>query len=376
MPLALPFLAVLAASAAPLAPAVPLAPAAPALAAPAPLPSELPSDLPAPLTELLRHGRFTGTPASFRIIALSSVADACAARAAAEPGPARACLTRTLELARKTRPASLRLDAPDARHGLWLSHLALVLGAGDPGGACLDAALHRRVAEALAQRSLAEPLAHVPSYPDVRARWPADQSATLAALARYDRAHGTQLLGAPLRRYAAVLAEHTARAARADSLPPSELTGAIATGPLPRGCALSFTVRYLAEADAPAARALWQRYRAAFLVDGPLVSGFREWPPGVERPADADSGPIVLGIGTAASALGIAAARAMGDEALAARLEATADRVTAAGGALSAQLARAAGSTLAAALRASARAVSPSPSSPAPPPTPPPPRTP
>ena len=58
-------------------------------------------------------------------------------------------------------------------------------------------------------------------------------------------------------------------------------------------------------------------------MPGGLV-GFREWPRGVERPADMDSGPIVFGIGTAASALAIGAARAQGDEVLATRLESAA----------------------------------------------------
>ncbi len=52
--------------------------------------------------------------------------------------------------------------------------------------------------------------------------------------------------------------------------------------------------------------------------------GFREWPVGRERAADDDSGPIVEGVGAAATGLSIGAARAMGDEALALRVEATA----------------------------------------------------
>src|SRR5262249_27660688 len=156
-----------------------------------------------------------------------------------------------------------------------------------------------------ARRSLAEPLAHVPSYPTTRARWPADQSATLASLVRYDRAHGTRLAPEPLRRYEAVIESHSGK----DGLPASEVVGVTATSRLPRGCALSYMVRYLAEADPKRARALWTRYSQRFLVRHLFGTGFREWPPGIERPSDADSGPIVQGIGAAASAFGIAAAR-------------------------------------------------------------------
>ena len=62
-------------------------------------------------------------------------------------------------------------------------------------------------------------------------------------------------------------------------------------------------------------------------MDRVVLVGFREWAPGVSRRADSDSGPIVNGVGAAATALAIPAARAMGDDALARRLEATAGAV-------------------------------------------------
>ena len=248
-----------------------------------------PAELPSPVTSLLLHGRFVATKTEFRIIALSNVADACAGLATSSPREARACLERTYELALATRPNGLDLLHPDSNHGLWLSHLALVLGAADRTGKCLEAGLHERVAVELARRSLSDPLAHVPSYPGVRARWPADQSATLASLRRYDVAHGGTLSPEPARRYFTVVE----RSASKDGLPRSEVAQVTDSGRYPRGCALSFSVRYLAEVDPPRARALWQRYVAGYLVDGVLVTGFREWPKGVERAEDADSGPVL-----------------------------------------------------------------------------------
>jgi hypothetical protein len=144
-----------------------------------------------------------------------------------------------------------------------------------------------------------------------------------------------------------------------DGLPASEVVGVTPTSRLPRGCALSYTVRYLAEADPLRAQALWDRYRQRFLVEHLLITGFREWSHGTERPADADSGPIVQGVGAAASAFGIAAARAMGAENLAASLESTADLVERVGSTFSSQIAQAASSTLAAAIRVQAKLQSP-----------------
>lgn len=299
--------------------------------------------LPPAAAEALDDGRFLATPAGFRIIALSHVADGCAAQVSDDAAGARRCVERAFARALETRPEGARLD--DGRHGLWLSHLALILGDGDATGPCLDEALHRRVATGLARASLDDTTGHAPSYPHKRERWPADQAATLAGLARFDRAHGTSLAQEPRARYRAALE----RARDAAGLPWSEVSGK-GTGALPRGCALSYSIRYLSEVDPETARAWWAAYRGAYLVDRYLLIGFREWPPGVEREADVDSGPIVGGVGAAATAFGIAAARAMGDRGLAARLEATADVVSLAAG-IDGNTARAATSTLAEAIR-------------------------
>ena len=45
------------------------------------------------------------------------------------------------------------------------------------------------------------------------------------------------------------------------------------------------------------------------------MTAIREWPPGRKGKIDADTGPVVYGLGSAASGLGIAAAKANGDRA-------------------------------------------------------------
>lgn len=189
-------------------------------------------------------------------------------------------------------------------------------------------ALHARISQLLVARSLADPVAHASSYNSISLRWPADQSATLASLARYDRAHHTQLISEPLLRWKAVV---SSKMDTSRELPWSEVTGKGPGARLPRGCAQSYISRYLAEVAPALSAAWWHHYQDHFLVrPGPFV-GFREWPRGVERAGDSDSGPIIMGIGAAASAFGLAAARAQGDTLLATQLEASEDFVLATG---------------------------------------------
>lgn len=279
-------------------------------------------ELPGPVAALLGTGRWDATPYGFRIVALSFLADGCVAAARRDPAlrdAARACVDRALRLADRLRP---RGGGEPTNQGLWLSHFTLLLGARDRLGGCADPARHRALAEALAARTLREPTRHVPSYPATRLRWPADQTATLAALARHDRAHGTRLAQAPVDAWRAYV---LARAMdRKLGLPWSEVTGRGPGARSPRGCALSWQTRYLREFDPALAARWWNDYREHYLVDRVILVGFREWPPGVSRPADSDSGPIVNGVGAAATALAIPAARAMGDDLLANRIEGTA----------------------------------------------------
>ncbi len=275
-------------------------------------------ELPERLQRLLDDGKWDSTPASWRIIVLSHVADGCVGQSRAHPelkDEALTCVEATLR-----RATALRKSVD----GLHLSHLNLIYGAADQLGECADAREHARISAELVRRSLADPLKHASSYEGMRLRWPADQTVTLASLARYDAAHGTALLQQPLDAWRAVMEKHLDAKT---GLPVSEVTGMGPGATYPRGCAQSYITRYLRESDPELAAKWWAAYREHFLVRIGAVVGFREWPRGVERKGDVDSGPIILGIGTAASALGIAAAKAQGDVALAAQFEASASAV-------------------------------------------------
>jgi len=88
----------------------------------------------------------------------------------------------------------------------------------------------------------------------------------------------------------------------------------------PRGCDLSLRIMYLGLFDRDRAKTLYTRYVEHFWLERFVAAGFAEWPGGGAGFVDADSGPVLLGIGSAASAMGIGAAVVAGDEYRRARL--------------------------------------------------------
>lgn len=252
--------------------------------------------------------------AGFRPIVLSNVAEGCVVQGTDE---GRACVAAVTKMAMDPEHRPKRL----ASEGLWAAHTAIVLSAAEKLGIPVDAAFHRRLVQGLHDGTLRSATRHVPSYARFRARWPADEAAALYALWRYDRQHGTDLSVAPIAAWNAWMDEH---GATRWGLPMSEVAGGQKTGKYPRGCALSWTVRYQSRFDPERAAATWSTYKQGFLMLDSPFAGFREYPLGVDVPADVDSGPIVGGIGAAATGIGIGAAYAMHDHATAARLEASA----------------------------------------------------
>lgn len=81
----------------------------------------------------------------------------------------------------------------------------------------------------------------------------------------------------------------------------------------PRGCDLSLRLALLGPLDPILARESYARYVRTYWSDRLVLAGFREHPTGQDGAMDVDSGPILDGIGMAASAFGLVTTRVMGD---------------------------------------------------------------
>jgi len=194
-----------------------------------------------------------------------------------------------------------------------LSHLNIILGFYKlTTDSNTYAELNTHISQHLQNLSLQDSTAHIASYIGSNLRFPADQAATLFSLYLFDRNYKTQLHQEPLKMW---LTYVNTRAVNGKyNLPFSEVSGKTSYSYMPRGCALSFTIRYLSFLNKVEAKKLWITYKKEFLIDVLNYSGFREWPSGITKEADIDSGPIVMGIGTSATGLGLIASKAMNDD--------------------------------------------------------------
>lgn len=147
--------------------------------------------------------------------------------------------------------------------------------------------------------------------------WPVDSLFGFSSLQIHDRLYGT--------RYAA----HFEKWKHAVESTKDKTTGLHASflhldgrpRDVPRGCALSWSLAVLPSLDPELSKEQWARYKKHFFSCSAGVCFVREFPKGVDRKADVDSGPIINGYGMSATAFALAAARANGDTEVAAALE-------------------------------------------------------
>jgi hypothetical protein len=82
----------------------------------------------------------------------------------------------------------------------------------------------------------------------------------------------------------------------------------------PRGCALSYLVHYMGRLAPKEAQKQWELYKTHMMTRVMGKTGFREFLPDYDGAWSPDSGPIIAGVGIAATGLALNAASTIGDK--------------------------------------------------------------
>lgn len=248
----------------------------------------------------------------FAFPALALLADLERGRGARGAREAAGELVEASRQAVSSRLGDVRMLGPGAREGVYLGWLALVLARWEQvSGDTSHAAERRHVCGILRAELEALPEGGpLDSFPGIS--WPFDTIPPLVALKLSDVLDRESRSAAAIERHLVWI--ETRGNDPATGLPASHVDRHHApNGSPPRGCDLSWRVGFMKVLDESRARKLYQQYARHFWSELFLFAGFREFPVGRLGRGDADSGPIVLGIGMAATGFGLNATRAAGD---------------------------------------------------------------
>jgi hypothetical protein len=197
--------------------------------------------------------------------------------------------------------------------GYYLEHLNICIGAltrVQSGHGYEE--LNHRVSSHLVENTMKYPNFHADLHARSRMKWPADQAAILYSLWLHDRNYGTDISREPMSGWFDYINNHAVH--EPTGLYITEVIGVKKFSNIPRGCALSYLSHYVGRFAPDVAVDVWEKYKQHFLKKTLLGTGFREYPEDFQYRWTPDSGPIVMGLGAAATGIGLNAASTLNDK--------------------------------------------------------------
>ena len=195
--------------------------------------------------------------------------------------------------------------------GYYLEHLNIIAGLSCALGDREYAEVNVRISAHLNEMSLTQDNTHARLLPHVKMRWSADQAAILKSLWLCDQNHGTDFHTKPAENWLAFMSENMTDPET--GLFQTEVMRVKRYSRQPRGCALAYMAHYLESFAPEVASHQWKLFKRAMLKTRLGLTGFREYLPSYAGKWTPDSGPIVGGVGIAATGLGLKAARTLSD---------------------------------------------------------------
>ena len=261
--------------------------------------------------------RFIGKPWGQDIAALSNMAEGYLnlSKNRSSDDYATQQLTKIVELATHPKVNPYRKMLSDVGslgfHGYYLEHLNTVLGSYRLAGGQDHGELHQRISEHLFKISVQEENAHARLIPHVKMRWCADQAAIINSLWLYDKATGSNLHEEPAERWLDHVRNHCLHKT---GLVQTEVMNCKRYSKQPRGCSLAYLVHYSRSFAPDFAEEQWSLFKDYMFSKAFGFSGFREYLSGYKGGMTPDTGPIIGGLGVAASGLAMKTAAYIGDK--------------------------------------------------------------
>ena len=193
----------------------------------------------------------------------------------------------------------------------YLEHLNIILGHHHKAVGSKHRQLSQRVSEHLLTETLSHDNLHARLLPRVKMRWSADQAAIIYSLWLHDANNGTDYSARLIKPWLKYMNEY--RRHKSTGLFTTEVMKAKRYSELPRGCSGAYMIYYMSFFAPEAAKEQWEFYKTHMSRRFIGFTAFREYLPGYKGGWTPDSGPIVFGLGVAASGLTLKTAAAMAE---------------------------------------------------------------
>jgi hypothetical protein len=200
----------------------------------------------------------------------------------------------------------------------YLEHLNIILGHYRRVADDKYFLINQRISQHLLEESLSHKNVHARLLPRVKMRWSADQAAIIYSLWLYDQNNQTQL-SEPLRvEWLNYMKNH--RRHLATGLFATEVMRAKSYSEQPRGCSSAYMIYYMSHFAPDTAAEQWGLFKQHFGKNALSTIAFREYLNEYKGGWTPDSGPILFGLGVAATGLTLKTAAAMNDQVVYKRL--------------------------------------------------------
>ena len=207
------------------------------------------------------------------------------------------------------------------KHGYYLEHMNIIFGACGRCGADDYKSINENISKHLIELSMGQDNFHAPLMPNIKMRWSADQAAIIYSVWLYDQNYSTNLHAELKENWLAYMCSQMTHGDT--GLFQTEVMRKKDYSYEPRGCAIAYLIHYMSRFAPDVASDQWQRFNLSMSATLAGKKGYREYLPSYRGRWTPDSGPILFGMGIAATGLALNAATSVGDDLTATELKAS-----------------------------------------------------
>ena len=198
------------------------------------------------------------------------------------------------------------------KFGYYLEHLNIILGCYHQVVDSSYLELNERVTLHLLKSSMMHNDYHADLLPYSKMKWSADQAAIIYSIWLFDKNNSTNHANQLIEKWTAFMNKNQKHSGT--ELYKTEVVGIKKYSNQPRGCALAYLIHYMYRFSSKEAQYQWNQFKKHMMVDIIGIKGFREYLDSYEGSWTPDSGPIIKGLGIAATGLALNASTTVGDK--------------------------------------------------------------